>query len=397
MNEFLQDCLSGLIAGCVVSILIVIGVSVGIPLELCSTLGFATLALWWSSRFGPSFLGRLAFRKGKYEACIRICETGMKLRPKYNYHYRLCAAASQRLGDYARAYEYASDAIAIGGNYTEWSYALRANSDLMMANYEQCISDIDNSLRLGKTDVDVHILKIAALTALHQYETAIDYLEENKQNCKNSQMVTLYRALIFNHMNQHQLAKKECDKLFESVSARQVGLALLVQATIDTDLGNIEPAIDGMNTAIELNPDDRNYYVNRAYILSRAGRLAEAFEDIKHADTLEKKTLSRGILESNLARLNLITNELQRALALTKTAIKEAPTNSAILGTHGLMLLRNGIFDEAQRTLDKAIEIDKYNAEAYYFRAELHEKMGNIEEAEKDKKIALDFSYIPYL
>ncbi len=56
-----------------------------------------------------------------------------------------------------------------------------------------------------------------------------------------------------------------------------------------------------------------------------------------------------------------------------------------------------GDYDTSGTFLDKAISINKYYSEAYWFRSQLNEKLGQTEAAQADRKIAEDFHYIPYL
>jgi tetratricopeptide (TPR) repeat protein len=94
---------------------------------------------------------------------------------------------------------------------------------------------------------------------------------------------------------------------------------------------------------------------------------------------------------------HLRKGELGPALDDAEAATNYFPNLPPVVNTYGLILTRAGQLEKAKTVLDKAISLDPYFAEAYWFRHELHEKLGDIEQADKDKQVAQGYGYKPYI
>ncbi len=367
-----------------------------VPALLIGAITIPLYIAYWMSRFGHTMRAQLALNDREYEKCIKICDEGIKILPSQTFLYRFAAASHLQLKNYEEASTYASEAIRMGDKFGQWSYLLRASANLSLGKFEAAIEDANTSAQIGDTKPDVHEVKLAALVSLHRYEEALTELEVFSSQTKDEQNILLYRAHILASMNQIEQASKECTKLFESISPDRVGHGLLIRASLLEREGKVEEAISEMNAAIELLPDAQACYTSRAYFLGRLGRLDEALADLEHAKDLPGPG-TVGHREANLARLHLMKDENDKAHEFSKTARDLAPTASGVHATHGLILGRMGKSEEALAALNKAIELDKYNAEAYWFRAEVYEKLGDDEKSVQDQKIANDYGYRPYL
>jgi tetratricopeptide (TPR) repeat protein len=100
---------------------------------------------------------------------------------------------------------------------------------------------------------------------------------------------------------------------------------------------------------------------------------------------------------SNRSLILFVEGDLPNALAKSQEAVDCSPNSPSILTIYAKHLLSNGRSEEALVNLDRALSLNPFEREAYYFRHEVHEAMGNKELAEADKKIALDYGYRPYL
>lgn len=358
--------------------------------------GLALLsAAYYFLHYGNSQRAYIEFKKGHNDNALQICKLQMRRFPKDPYPYNLAAQACLRLKDFEGAIEYSTEGIQRAGDFKHLLW-VRGEARRNLCLYEKALDDATTAIKYGQKDAGIFILQALALQGLYRYNEAMNILESDQVKNKDKTFVLLLKAYLLDAMNQFDAAYETCKSAFEEISADNLAYGLTIRSIIYSDLGRLDEAIDDADATLEIEPGGDYIYVNRAYFRGRQGDKAGAIEDLETLGSLVTP-YTLGHLHSNRARISLLQGHLIDALESTKEAIKVANNPERFLSTHGLMLLRNGIFDEAKRTLDKAIEIDKYNAEAYYFRAELHEKMGNIEEAEKDKKIALDFGYIPYL
>ncbi len=177
-----------------------------------------------------------------------------------------------------------------------------------------------------------------------------------------------------------------------------------IKASAECLNGDVKAAIDTTSQAIVLSPAHGSYYVTRAYMLSIAKDLERASADL---DTAEKLLSSRtaqlnpgniiakAYVISNRARIAMLRNELDNALALAEKAVTlyEYPE---ILCTRAAAFIYLDSYDKAAADLELALERNAGCAEAYWFKAKLLERQGNLEEAAALERKALDWHYLAY-
>lgn len=380
----------------VIAVLWVVGSAAVYVPKLYICLGCGVVAYgYWAIRRGRSHWAKIEYDNKKYEKAIELCEKQTSAFPQDQYPRVLAAYSAYALKDYDRAIDYASRAIDLGGKL-ENLFLLRAEANLFSGKYEQCRTDATQAMKFGKTSWVAHWLRANAFFQQYEYEQALNDAEAPILLQTRPEFACLIKAHIYFSRNQNIEAMREVASVLINGNAALLPSALQLRALINCRLGNLDLSVDDLDQVLELKPDSAEVHINRCYILGRKGDLDSAFISLILAKERELK-VRHGYVESNEARIQLLSGNTERALECSSQAVKIGPERSALNSTHGLMLLRNNRLEEGKSFLDLAIEQDSYEAEAYYFRAELHEKMGNIEEAEKDKKIALDFSYIPYL
>lgn len=358
--------------------------------------GLALLSAgYYFLHYGNSRRAYIEFKKGHIDNALQICKIQMRRFPKDPYPYNLAALACLRLKDFEGAIEYSTEGIQRAGDFKHLLW-VRGEARRNLCLHEKALDDATTAIKHGQKDAGIFILQALALQGLYRYNEAMNILESDQVKNKDKTFVLLLKAYLLDAMNQFDAAHETCKSAFEEISADNLAYGLTIRSIIHADLGNLDEAINDANATLEIEPDSAYIYINRAYFRGRKRDTEGAKKDL---DTLSSmnSTSAIGYLHSNRARISLIEGHLIEALESTKEAIKVANNPEHFLSTHGLMLLRNGLIKEADVALNRAIALDEFNAEAYYFRAELHEKLGNIEEAEKDRKVAADFGYIPYL
>ncbi|HNM49636.1 MAG TPA: tetratricopeptide repeat protein, partial [Candidatus Obscuribacter sp.] len=96
------------------------------------------------------------------------------------------------------------------------------------------------------------------------------------------------------------------------------------------------------------------------------------------------------------ALAKVLKGDVESGLADAIEANSIYPSRPDLLNILGLALIRNGQGGQAVEELNRAIELDPYNAESYWFRHLAYESLGQDELASADKAIAEKYCYKPY-
>ncbi|MBX9949600.1 MAG: hypothetical protein K2Y39_10560 [Candidatus Obscuribacterales bacterium] len=395
MSPEAKDSLVFLLAIVVAVLWLVASAMLYVPmLYICLGCGGIAYA-YWAYRHGRIHWAKIEYEDKKYEKAIKLCEMQMHAFPKDEYPRALAAYSAYFLRDYQRTVIYASQALALRRENADL-LLIRAEANLFLRRYEQCRIDITEAMKLGKTSWVIPWIRANVLIQMYDYELAMSDVDSQLLVQTRPDLASLLRASILQAKNQNAIALAEVESLMGRVSSEYRPSALMLRGLIKCNLGNYDSAIDDINVALDVQPDWSELYINKGYIMARKGDLNGAVMNLALAK--EKETAqSSGYVESNEARIHLISGHAERAVMLSSQAVELGPSRAALNSTHGLMLLRNSRIEEAKTFLDKAIAQDPYEAEAFWFRAELYEKMGDTETAKKDQRIALDYGYIPYL
>lgn len=198
-----------------------------------------------------------------------------------------------------------------------------------------------------------------------------------------------------------------------------------LRASWRLDDGDYLGALEDCNHALELSEADRRTYRQRSLALQHLGRHQEAIEDLKKVAELLQygSTARRATVLNDLAYARALGNtELDEALADVKKAMETVGENAAMLDTRGFIYYRLDDLEPAKRDMDAAVKgIEKDLREAQnpnrvvdqrdfeqrlkvvrhseavmrYHRALVYDKIGDTDEAEKDRKRVRDLGYEP--
>jgi serine/threonine protein kinase/WD40 repeat protein/Flp pilus assembly protein TadD len=168
-------------------------------------------------------------------------------------------------------------------------------------------------------------------------------------------------------------------------------------------LGRPAEAIDDLNRAIRLRPDDGHLLYIRAQIHAGTFRKwAPAIPDLEAALKLDpSQSPVRELLATccnNLAwelAANLRSSaDLGRALELSLRAVDLDPGKQVSLNTRGVVLFRAGKYAEAVTTLEKSLEAGKGQFDGFdlFFLAMAHHRLGHRVDARRCLDRAIDWA-----
>ncbi len=179
-------------------------------------------------------------------------------------------------------------------------------------------------------------------------------------------------------MEEYQLAGateevRECRKqLAQELCAR--GLSL-------QERGDNKSALVNFNKAIELAPENAEYYDNRGISFARMGSFEEAIADFKKALQLEPHEVQR---YHNLGAAYTESGDLQQALDSFSQALKHKPDDAQTYYNLGVVRFKLGDKEGAVADYSRSLELRPLNAEAYYNRGVIRRVLGDLNGALAD-------------
>jgi tetratricopeptide (TPR) repeat protein len=149
-------------------------------------------------------------------------------------------------------------------------------------------------------------------------------------------------------------------------------------------LGKSKEAADDLTAVLGRFPEDAEVYEERAACYAKLGDTPRAASDRAAAD----KYLPRSTLGLNNRAWRLVTvptaeRDPKRALVLIRKAVEVAGDESQYLNTLGVVLYRNGHWNQAITALEKSLALGKGKFDGYdlYFLAMCHARLGDADKA----------------
>jgi Flp pilus assembly protein TadD len=138
---------------------------------------------------------------------------------------------------------------------------------------------------------------------------------------------------------------------------------------------------------LELQPKSPEPYMNRGVDFLRQGALAEAVESLQAAITIDPKYATA---HNNLGVALERRGDLDRAIEHYDPAISLAPKYARAYSNRGYARFRAKRHERAVEDCDHAIELDQDLAAAYVNRAHALAALGHVERAAEDYQTAID-------
>jgi tetratricopeptide (TPR) repeat protein len=167
----------------------------------------------------------------------------------------------------------------------------------------------------------------------------------------------------------------------ESVNAPAAKDSLLSTKAVNLYLlGHVTEALDCLNKALEINPNDSNAWLNKATMLNDMRKPREALQCIDKALEIDPKDPSGWITKANCLRS---FNRLPEALECLNKALEIEPNNATAWNNKANCLNELGRFDEAVYCANKALELTPADVENMVTKGNSLNQLGRFNEALK--------------
>lgn len=162
----------------------------------------------------------------------------------------------------------------------------------------------------------------------------------------------------------------------------QNGAYFLDRAALRKESGDCAGAVEDYSRALELDSSLVTAYMGRSDCLERLGDQAAASEDREQLDQLADSTQRLPEVETRTSWQ--INEEYSEAIAHYDEAVRIAPTDPGAYVDRGMALMNLGRLDQALNDFNRAIQLDPDWAAAYYNRGFVWHKMGESGRARQD-------------
>lgn len=342
-----------------------------------------------------------AYASGDWKTFLEVCERTIAKTPQDANAHANAAFALTNLHRFEEAMQKVEETRALGGDEKQ-CYLFSAMANCGMHRYEEAIVDCTKALELNQEELAPYLVRSISLTQTYKYELALQDVEQAEKINPKLTNTKLYRAYVLHAMYKQEEARKEYEPIFGTLSHAELPFGLIVRAYVQARLGKVDAAIEDMKRVVETMPKKQEGYLDLAYFHILKGEhdhaqhylgLIDAGDD--YIESYRNAHQARALLLSKEE-----TKDWQNATAAVEYAKRAAdlrPNSADSRAVYGIALSRSGQHAEGLSRLNTAIAIDPYCAEAYWWRAEAQEKLGESEKAEADRKVADGFGYRPYI
>ncbi|MCT7952449.1 tetratricopeptide repeat protein [Ancylothrix sp. C2] len=155
-------------------------------------------------------------------------------------------------------------------------------------------------------------------------------------------------------------------------------LAFSLRAVSQDKLGRYEEAIESLNQAIAIQPDDHEAFYNRAILQANLGRYEEAIDSYNQAIAIQpdfhEAFYNRGVSQAKLGRYEEAIDSFNQAITIK-------PDKHEAFYNRGISQNNLGRYEEAIDSYNQAIAIQPDKHEAFNNRGNLQNNLGRYEEA----------------
>lgn len=186
----------------------------------------------------------------------------------------------------------------------------------------------------------------------------------------------LIQAISLYQQGQLNQAKTVCADILEE-NAEHPGANRLIAVLLAAS-GETDAALDRMQDAVRLTPDDLETLLTLGSLQRQAGKSTEAKATLHKALDLHPKAAAA---HSNLANLLLALGQADEAIERFRVALQYQPEFPDALYNLGIALMKKGDYDDAAENLARCLSITPADADAAY-------NLGLILSAQRDRTAA---------
>lgn len=234
-------------------------------------------------------------------------------------------------------------------------HAQQAINRVRVQDWDGAIAEVNQALSWNPNSGALLFLRAQLHHEKADYQASLTDVEQVLAIKPNDEQAQRLRSGLYYRLRRHREAAAAATEMIErriGDSADNLNSRAYSRAVGDFEL---EGALDDIDQALRDRPENASFIDTRGYVLFKLGRNQEALD------------------------------ELNRAIALTEKEREEFERRFA-----------KNLVAEAKEEYDRRHKLfDEHLAVMYHHRGEVHEKLGNADEAKKDRFIGVKLGYDP--
>ena len=290
--------------------------------------------------------------------------------------------------EFEKALSFFTKAIALDPLLAK-AFTGRSMTYTRLQKYSNAINDAEKAIKLNPQNPFAHQIMAVAYAESNQLQNALDQINKAIDLEPTEPTYYCYRGLILGNIGQKHQALKNFQTAME-ISPMSPAVYTF-RGTYYRDVEkNYHAAISDYNKAIELDPLYGGAYWSRAITLGHGlNHYHEAISSLNEAIKLKPKDgsayLNRAIFSEELQEDDEAIKDYTKAIDYLPGGgdeIRRAYTYRSVI------YLQKGMYDNAIKDLTKLINMNPQNGYYYSGRGVAYHKLGDIDKAMQDFKIA---------
>ncbi len=330
------------------------------------------------------------------EEALKDCQKAIELEPENSKYFDSRGVTLYQTKRYKDAVKDKDKAVELEADNARY-YESRGVTVHEMKRYEDALNDCNKAIELEPENARYYYSRGVTLHEMKRYDDALKdcnkaiELEPENARYYNSRGVTLYE------MKRYEDALKDCNKAIELEPENAEyydsrGVTLFVMKHYDEVLENC-------NRAIELEPENCEYIASIARVLIKKGDLSSAQFFVDKALSIDSMNAFairvRGLYLFAYAKKGSFLLPLDSIQTDFDHVIIADPENVYSIICRAEFFIFTKQYDKAKADIDKALEIDPLEPEAYYIYSQYYQAIGDNEKATEYRKLADEHGYIP--
>jgi tetratricopeptide (TPR) repeat protein len=264
------------------------------------------------------------------------------------------------LADYSRAVEAAP--------WWAEPYRARAEHYWNTKRFVEALADLDKAIELAPRRGEMYLERAKTLVALEQRyedaladcETAIDLGTSATFRGRIEELLQ-QKATVLHRLGRVEEAIRTLERAVEERPESRFAYQNLADWLFR--LGRIDDALEVADRLVELRPDHPRSWAARVVVLTfRPDSCERVRADLEKVRELGPRDPSNWNSEAWVHAVHLVhacpgLYDPARALELSRKAVEFWPSQGALIDTLGIVLYRNGLYEEARKVLLEAMEL----------------------------------------
>lgn len=347
-----------------------------------SSLGLV-LAIYPFSAEGHFLKGSALYLTGNLSEAHTEYDTALKLSPDMRDALERRAAVNYRLGNYQEAiadYESLLQKEDVQSQRFDQFLSL-ANAYLRHGDLQKALDMYNRCLERKPNYVPAFLGKIAIWNERKMYERATSEASKALASNPDNKDLLILRARAYTGKKNFGAAQKDIDTLLKKNPKN--GMAYTARAHLRLAQNKEAEAYADFEKASKLSPKDATILLERAHAYINDRKFDLAVKDIAKAKSLMGAQQAAQLYLLN-ARALSGNKQQAKAMEELKSAEERFPLNTDVLFAKADLLASSNKVGEALSVLEKAIDMDKSDADAHLRHGLLSLKFGNKMRAEED-------------